>query len=145
MTEFKQPIQVRWADLDPNFHVRHSAYYDYAANLRTQFISSNGVTPQLMVAEHFGPVLFREEAVFRKEIRYGDVMFINLKLLKVKRDYSRFSFIHEITKEDGTLSAIITIDAAWIDTKLRKLTIPPQQVIDMTDLAPKHENFEWVD
>lgn len=145
MNEYKQEIQLRWADLDPNFHVRHSAYYDYAANLRTQFISSNGVTPQLMMAEHFGPVLFREEATFRKEIRYGDVLSINLKLLKVKRDYSRFSFIHEITKEDGTLSAIITIDAAWIDTKLRKLRTPPQQVIDMTDKAPKHENFEWID
>ena len=145
MNEYKRPIQLRWADLDPNFHVRHSAYYDYAANIRTEFISNNGVTPKLMIKEHFGPVLFREEAVFKREIHYGDDLSINLKLLKVKRDYSRFSFVHEIIKADGTVAAVITVDGAWIDTHLRKLTKPPEVVIAMTEAAPKHENFEWVD
>jgi len=145
MTEFKKPMQLRWADLDPNFHVRHSAYYDYAAELRTLFISSQGITPQIMIEQHFGPVLFREEALFKREIRYSDEIFVSLKLLKAKRDYTRFSFVHEITKADGTIAAVITVDGAWIDTQKRKVTVPPQQVIAMTEHCPKHENFEWFD
>ena len=80
MNEYKRPIQLRWADLDPNFHVRHSAYYDYAANIRTEFISSNGVTPKLMIKEHFGPELLLEESVFKRDIHYVDDLSINLKI-----------------------------------------------------------------
>jgi acyl-CoA thioesterase FadM len=31
MTSFSKELSFRWSDLDPNFHVRHSAYYDFGA------------------------------------------------------------------------------------------------------------------
>ena len=37
MEPFKQNLQVRWADLDPNGHVRHSVYYDYGAQIRRAY------------------------------------------------------------------------------------------------------------
>ncbi|MND75580.1 hypothetical protein D3C80_672060 [compost metagenome] len=97
-----------------------------------------------MIEKHFGPVLFREEAVFRKEIRSGDKLAINVKLQKLREDHSRFTMIHEIKREDGTLCAKITVDGAWMDTHLRKLTAPPEEVVQMTDAMPKAEDFEWM-
>ncbi|AFD06490.1 acyl-CoA thioesterase [Solitalea canadensis] len=144
MTEYSKPITIRWADLDPNFHVRHSVYYDFGAQIRVDFLADNGVTPKLMIEKHFGPVLFREEAVFRKEIRSGDKLTINVKLQKLREDHSRFTMIHEIKREDGTLCAKITVDGAWMDTHLRKLTAPPEEVVQMTDAMPKAEDFEWM-
>lgn len=145
MSEFSLPISLRWADFDANFHLRHSVYYDFGATARLEFLSKYGLNYELMQAEHFGPVLFREECVFRREVRPGDKIFINLLLTKLRRDFSRFSFRHEITRADGTICAVMQVDGAWIDTKLRKLAIPPAVISTVLDSLPKAEDFEWVE
>lgn len=38
MEKFIQEIQLRWSDLDPNFHLRHSVYYDWGAFCRIEFL-----------------------------------------------------------------------------------------------------------
>ena len=58
--------------MDPNFHLRHSVYYDFAATARVEFLSAHGLSTHLMLEQHVGPILFREEAIFRKEVRPGD-------------------------------------------------------------------------
>ncbi len=98
-----------------------------------------------MQKEGFGPVLFREECVFRREIRYTDKILINLKLKKAKKDFSRFSIQHEFIRDDGTLCAVLTIDAAWIDTKVRKLTVPAHLNTEILAAAPKADDFEMVE
>jgi acyl-CoA thioester hydrolase len=144
MSQFSRPVTLRWADFDPNFHLRHSVYYDLAASLRVEFLESCGVTMELMKEHHFGPVLFREEAVFRREIRPGDRVTINLVITKLRRDHSRFSFRHELVRDDGTLCAVMNIDGAWIDTVKRKLAPPPAFVAETMDQGPRAEDFEWI-
>ena len=144
-TDFRQEIQLRWADMDANAHMRHSVYYDFGASIRIAFLNKFGVDFEYMEAEHFGPVLFREEAVFRREIRYGHKIWIDLTVPKAKRDGSRFTFQHEIRREDNTLCATIQVDGAWIDTQARKLTVPPARVQTMFEQAPKSEGFAWLD
>lgn len=143
MKSYSKSLELRWSDLDPNYHLRHSVYYDFAAQIRTTFLEEHGLTIRELQHLHLGPVLFREEGVFRREIRFGDKVNINLELLKLKKDYSRFSFRHQVTKENGTHCAFITVDGAWIDTRTRKLTIPPELGVAMIDDIPKAENFEW--
>lgn len=145
MPEFKRPVILRWADMDPNFHLRHSAYYDFGAAARMDFLMENGLSPAVMAQLHFGPILFREEAVFRREIRLGDEIFINLLVSKSRRDFSRFSFRHEITRPDGALCATINVDGAWLDTHLRKLAPPPALIAELAEAAPKSTDFEWLD
>ena len=43
MTSFSKHLTFRWADLDPNFHVRHSVYYDCAAQHRMEILDSLGL------------------------------------------------------------------------------------------------------
>ena len=144
MNEFKIPVSLRWADLDPNFHLRHSVYYDFAATARVEFLAAHGISTKLMIENHFGPILFREEAIFRKEVRPGDELFINVLVTKLRRDSSRFSFRHELTRADGALCAVMNVDGAWIDTQLRKLTAPPPFVAEAMEHAQRSEDFEWV-
>ena len=144
MSEFKIPVSLRWADLDPNFHLRHSVYYDFEATARVEFLAAHGISTHLMIQQHFGPILFREEAIFRKEIRPGDTLFINVLVTKLRRDSSRFSFRHEITRADGVLCAVMHVDGAWIDTHLRKLTAPPPAVAEAMENAHRSEDFEWI-
>ncbi|HVU54476.1 MAG TPA: acyl-CoA thioesterase [Puia sp.] len=137
MTSFSKIISIRWSDIDPNFHMRHSAYYDFAAQQRIEIIESLGLTLRLMQQQNFGPILFREECVFKKEIRLSDTITLHCRLAKRNEDASRWTIQHEFVSSDDKSCAIITVDGAWIDTKLRKLLSPiPQIVTDIFDTFP---------
>ena len=142
MSVFTKEISIRWSDLDPNFHMRHSVYYDFGAQHRVEILEQQGLTMKIMQQQHFGPIIFREECVFRKEIRLGDTISISTKLGKIKEDASRWTIIHELRNGQGELCAILTIDGAWMDTKLRKLAQPtPDVVLQVMNSFPKTEDF----
>ena len=143
MSDLSLPMPLRWADFDANVHLRHSVYYDFGATARLEFLTRCGLGYELMAAEHIGPVLFREEAIFRREVRPGDTIFINLMITKMRRDFSRYSFRHDVTRADGTICAVMHVDGAWIDTTLRKLTVPPALVGAILESLPKSKDFEW--
>ncbi len=142
MSTFIKEIHICWADLDPNFHVRHSAYYDFGAQHRVEILEQLGMSMRIMQEQHFGPILFREECVFRREMRMNQKVFISTKVDKIKEDASRWTLIHEFKNDKDELLANITVDGAWMDTKLRKIANPtPQIAIDVMNLIPKSDNF----
>lgn len=143
MQDFTMPVTVRWSDLDPNFHMRHSVYYDLGAQMRINILGQLHLTPQEMGKHHFGPVLFREECVFRRELRFGDELIIDAKLAKARKDFSRWSIQHQIIRDGEELCAIITVDGAWLDTQKRKLTHPPEIAQKALMSFPKTEEFTW--
>ena len=129
---FSTNISIRWSDLDPNFHVRHSSYYDWGAQQRLEVLNQLGLTMHVMKANHFGPILFREECVFRKEIHMDDEITMTLSMKNIRPDGSRWSMQHILTNSKGELCATITVDGAWIDVIKRKLVDPtPLIVIDV--------------
>jgi acyl-CoA thioester hydrolase len=142
MGTYQKQLELRWADLDPNFHVRHSVYYDYGAYIRINYLQEHGLTSEVLAKHHFGPIIFREECIFRRELKIGDPITIDLELQKAKQDYSRWTIIHQIKKEDQ-LAALLTLDGAWIDTQLRKLTTLPLEYRHVFENMPRAENFEW--
>ena len=143
--EFIKEIQVRWSDLDPNVHLRHSIYYDWGAFCRIAFLEQHHLTTGVMQRLQIGPILFREECIFRREIRLGDKVTIDLQVLKTKRDYSRWTIQHTVRKNGDTISAIITVDGAWLDTAKRKLATPPIEVSETFGQMPTSQNFQWID
>lgn len=145
MENFEKKVEIRWSDLDPNFHVLHSKYYDFGAYCRMAFLTEHGLTPAVMMKHHFGPILFREECIFKRELSFGDEVIINFRLEKLSSDFGRWTMVHEIYKNRETLAALITAEGAWMDTHLRKLTIPPQEVIDLFEKAPKAATFSIFD
>jgi acyl-CoA thioester hydrolase len=65
-------------------------------------------------------------------------------LLKARKDYSRWSIRHQILKNGDTVSAIVTVDGAWINTIQRKLTLPPPIAENVFSEMPLDENFQWM-
>lgn len=145
MNQFRLPVEVRWSDLDPNVHLRHSVYYDYGAFCRIQFLASQHITAQFMHQHHFGPVIFREECVFKKEIRLSDRVVIDLQLAKSRKDCSRWTMQHQIFKNDEILAAVITLEGAWMDIVQRKLVVPPAELQRCFENGPKAEGFCWTE
>ena len=75
---------------------------------------------------------------------FGDKVTINVKIDKLTADFGRWTMIHEIYKNDETLAAIITADGAWLNTVIRKLTLPPPVVISLFENAPKTSGFTMI-
>jgi acyl-CoA thioester hydrolase len=96
-----------------------------------------------MLQYNIGPILFREEALFKREIKFGDEIMVNLKLDKASAEMSRWTMIHELWKNGHILAAIITVDGAWIDTSLRKLAKPPGIFKAAFEQIPRTERFNF--
>lgn len=136
-----KPVEIRWSDLDPNFHVRHSVYYDFGAFIRMSFLTEFGLGTEILMQQQLGPILFREECVFKREIHFKDEVSISLLLKQCTVTYSRWTMQHEISKSDGTVCAVITVDGAWLNTEKRKLTVPPEFVHSTMDRIPRAADF----
>jgi acyl-CoA thioester hydrolase len=144
MDRYAVPIQIRWADIDQNRHLRHSAYYDFGATVRMAFLSEHGLTTEKMEELKIGPMLFREEAIFKREIRLEDRISVDVEILQSKADYSRWSLRHQFIKEDGTVAAIVQIDGAWIDLVRRKITAPGDFIVSVFKAFPLSPGFQWI-
>ncbi|MCW5898896.1 MAG: thioesterase family protein [Flavobacteriales bacterium] len=142
---FRSRIQLRWADIDANFHMRHSVYYDLGAMQRMEVLTALGVSLAYMRENSLGPVLLREECVFRREIKLEDEVWSEVLVSQLSRDHKRFSFEHRITKGDGTLCATLVVDGAWIDTRIRKMCMPPPFAREALDRIPRSEGFTWLE
>lgn len=142
---YKLPLQLRWADIDANFHVRHSVYYDWAALCRISFMHEKGLTESVYHQFNMGPILFREECRFRREIRMGDSIAIDLELVNARRDFSRWTIQHSIWKSSSVEAARLTVEGAFIDLHLRKLAIPPSLAQIVFEQMPRSSNFQWSD
>ena len=143
MDVYQKGIEVRWSDLDPNFHMTHSKYYDLGAYIRMCFFVENGITPHELHAHRLGPILLREECVFRREIKFGDKVEIDLQISKARNNFLRWSIRHTILR-NGELSAIINVDGSWIHLDRRKMAMPPQSFVDVFNTMPKAEDFHWI-
>ncbi len=140
---FTNVIAIRWADIDANFHLRHSVYYDFGAQHRIDILAQHGLTLEVMQAQHIGPVLFREECLFKREIHLGDIITITTSLAKMRADGSRFCIQHAFNNEQQQRCALLTIDGAWMDTKLRRLLKQmPSFITEIMCLFPRAANFE---
>ena len=139
---FNKHLSIRWADLDANFHLRHSVYYDFGAQQRLDILNGMGLTMEIMREQHFGPVLLREECIFRREIRLNDHVLITAKLAKLSADAARWTIQHEFLAMNNKLLASLTVDGGWIDTHLRKFAATtPRIVREVFERIPRTETF----
>ena len=134
---------IIWAQVDANGHLRHSAYADIAAQGRIALLAEAGISYQLLQQLHLGPVLFREESVYLREVGMNEKVRITTEITRCRPDGSRWSFVQELFREDGIKAAIIRTDGAWIDTETKKLTTLGDRWADAFTNVPRSADFTW--
>ncbi|WP_220100821.1 acyl-CoA thioesterase [Chitinophaga oryzae] len=132
---------VMWSQIDANMHMRHSAYADFAAQARLTLLDKAGMDARQFLELHIGPILFREELIYLREVNANDTLRVTCEMTKCRPDGSRWSIRHEIYRKDGTKSAIVNVDGAWIDTKQRKLVSLPEELMTKFKAIPRSEDF----
>ena len=136
MSSFEKIIEVRWQDCDANGHVRHSAYYDYGAHARIRFFNQCGFGSAELKELGIGPVLFKEECAFIKELHLNDTISINILKGELEDNGRKWILHHEIFDQQHTKCAQITAQGSWLDLNSRRLTYPPKALVQALDSLP---------
>jgi acyl-CoA thioester hydrolase len=132
---------VLWSQIDANQHLRHSAYADFAAQARLMMFEKLGLGPAVLFKLNIGPVIFREELIYLREVVMNDRLKVTCELTKSRADGSRWSFRQELYRGDGIKAAIVNVDGAWIDTQKRKLTNLPLELSSLFINIPRSDDY----
>jgi len=138
---YEKSFTTKWADFDPNRHMRHSAYNDYAAEVRVRFFAEHGFSIDEFAKLHIGPILFKEETSFFKEIKIGEDIRVDMVLEGASKNLERWRFTHHIYNQKNELAAEVKVYGAWIDLNIRKLTAPPESFIRIFSDLSKTAKF----
>jgi acyl-CoA thioester hydrolase len=132
---------VLWSHIDANMHLRHSAYADFAAQARIAMLDIIGFDSKMLADKKIGPILFREELIYFREVGMNDILKVSCTMAKCRKDGSRWSFTQDLYRRDGIKAATVNTDGAWIDTEKRKLTALPEGLVDKFQRIHKSKNF----
>ena len=91
-----------------------------------------------------GPILFKEECIFKKEIRFGDKVTVLVEISGASRNFARWQMKHKIIVGEDVLAAQVTVQGAWMDVIKRKLTIPEKSIAEVFEKAPRSEDFKFL-
>lgn len=141
---YQVEFATKWSDFDPNRHMRHTAYNDYAAEVRIRYFTHAGFPVDEISKDNMGPILFTEHTSFRKEIHSGENIIVNAKLSALSENKSRWKIRHEIFNEAGKVAAIIDVYGAWIDLAKRKLAIPSEKYDPLFEGLERTTDFELI-
>ncbi len=139
---FTQEFSVRWSDLDPNDHVRHSVYADLCAAARFSFLEKMGYGMKKLSELKMGPVIFNENINYLSEVRAGDRIQVSLQIAGYSVDGRKWKMYHELFRlSDGKLSAQLEISGAWFDLVSRRVTAPEESLLKAIEALPKAKHF----
>lgn len=141
---FKQNIEVRWSDIDANQHVTHTAYATFSTHTRVEWMNSVGCSMTRMFELNFGAVILKEETEYFREVLLGEKLTVDLIFAGSSADYAFWKFTHKIYKQNNKLAARHTVYGVWINNTTRKISIPPQEVLDKLVMLPRESDFEVI-
>ena len=139
--KYAKTFEVLWADLDPNAHMRHSAYNDYAAQARVGFLAEHGFTLEHFQKLRLGPILFREDTRFLREIRANERISVTTEATGQSPNRKHWRIRHCIFRADGELACVIDCQGAWFDLAARKVVPAPPELEAAMQQMPRAEDY----
>ena len=138
---FEKTLIAGWGDMDFNAHMRNTAYLDKSADVRMMYFADAGFPMGEFQRLKLGPVVKKDEVEYFKEFHLLDEVRITMALSGLSDDGSRMKLRHDFYRQDA-LAARVTSTAGWFDLANRKLTNPPQALLDALRALPRSEDFE---
>jgi acyl-CoA thioester hydrolase len=125
---FEKVFEIRWADCDANQHMRHSAYSDLCAHTRIGFLAEIGMTPKWFKENGIGPVLFKEETEYFREVFMGEQVRVTVETGEPTGSTKSVSIVNKVYKPSGELAAQHQVIVGWMDVKKRKVVELPEKI-----------------
>lgn len=140
-SEFSTDCEVRWADLDANAHARHTAFLDWATTCRIAAFAAVGLTMEYLAGLGVGPVIFREEADYLREVGGGDRITVTYELAGGSPDWKHWQIRHRLYRRDGVQCGVVVVRGAWMSLAERRVVMPPPEIPRAFDRLPRAVDF----
>lgn len=138
-------LEVIWAHLDANRHMRNTAYSEFATHARIDYFFQHGYSLDKLGKEGIGPVLLKEEVTYFREVQMQERLRITVALQRSTEQYDRYTITQNILKTNGKKAARVVIHGAWMNLETRRLVEPPQELVEKVILTiPKTDDYEVV-
>eukprot|EP00698_Gefionella_okellyi_P019738 TRINITY_DN6093_c0_g1_i1.p2 TRINITY_DN6093_c0_g1~~TRINITY_DN6093_c0_g1_i1.p2 ORF type:complete len:159 (-),score=32.83 TRINITY_DN6093_c0_g1_i1:599-1075(-) len=134
--------EARWADCDPAFHMRHSAYADWSTHSRFSYFTAMDFKASKMAMNGYAPVIFEEKTKYFKEISLGEMFWVTFEMAAYSPDISRFVMRHHIYKKGDVLAAIHEVTGGWLDVFQRKIRDAPPEMTEMLGTLTTTSDFK---
>lgn len=135
---------VGWGDLDGNNHFANVAILHRAADARLLFFAARGFPGSRFAEEKVGPVMLRDELVYRKELRLLEEFTVDLRLVGLSPDGVRFALENTFRNTSGEVTAIVTSEGVWLDLEKRKPRPPPPDLDAVQRQMPRGDLFKEI-
>ena len=139
---FRERFSVRWSDLDANRHARNTIFSEYATHTRFRMLEANGFGQGEFDLLRFGPVMFREEVRYRREVVFGEDVEVTVLFAGLAEDGSQWRVRQEVVRGSGKEAAVLTIEGGWMHLDTRKLIAPPVELRRLLERLPRTSDFE---
>ncbi|HET7275146.1 MAG TPA: acyl-CoA thioesterase [Longimicrobiaceae bacterium] len=139
---FEETFSVRWSDLDANRHVRNTIFSEFATHTRFRLLDANGFSQERFESLRFGPVMFREDIRYRRELIFGEEVTVSAQAAGLSEDGSQWRVHQEVKRANGKQAAVLVIDGAWIHLDSRRLIAPPADLRELLLNLPRTKDFE---
>ena len=140
---FFKEFEIRWSDVDANRHLGNFAYINMMSHSRMSLMNQIGFGHEAMKENGIGPILFREEIHYFREVLPGTPLRISVALKRVSEDFRFFSFEHRFYSDTGRNVAYGEITGSWMNLEERRVVRPPQKLLDAIDEIPKSIDFRF--
>ena len=139
---YEKTFITGWGDMDPNSHMRNSAYLDKCSDVRVMYFAENGFPSAEFMRLRIGPVIMKDEVEYFREIGLLEEVKVTYTQLGLSEDGSRFLVRNEFYKADGKLAARVTSTGGWLDLTARKLIAPPDAMLQAMRALERADGFQ---
>lgn len=138
---YNKTFNIRWTDIDANRHVTSTAYAIYVVETRLAYMAEHGFNQHKIKELDIGPVVLHEEYFYLKEINPDEKINVTLELKGMTQDKRFYKFLQKVQNSEGENCVYTLCTFCWLDLKLRKVCLPPADLLALFENLPKTEDF----
>jgi acyl-CoA thioester hydrolase len=138
---FERTVHVSWAQVDPNRHLRNTAYIDAAVDVRLMYFATHGFDHDAFHRHGIGPIARSDHITYLREVPMFDTLRINIACAGRSTDGSRWVLRQEIRRGDGVLAARLDTSGGFLDLAARRLCLPPPPLLAALDALERIADY----
>ena len=142
---YQKKLYASWGDMDFNAHMRNTAYLDKAADVRMMFFSEHGFPMNEFLRLRIGPIITKDEIEYFREVNLLNEVKVNLAIVGLSEDESRWLMRNEFIRPDGKLTATVTSMGGWLDLSARSIVAAPEKLLEALNSLPKTDDFQQLE
>ena len=122
---FSHPIEVRYADLNPQRHVNHTKYLTYMENARAQYLKQIGLWDGVDF-DRLGVIVASASCSFLRPILYGMPVRVGVRTAKLGTKSLHMEYVLEDAQDGAVLATGSTVLVAYDYVQMDSRAIPSE-------------------